>query len=404
MLEDKILKKVEFYKLNSRKKLYNLFIKYPHIVGKYIRVYTVLTTCPIHRSGNVGDLMITESCIKLIRHLCERGEPILFYTLFRRENLNNHLNIINNTRGIILPGFAIRENMYNRVYRLTDNLDDITVPFIPIGAGECTTSGRIDEIIKKKYNDQTINFLKYVCDHSPPYATVTACIGCRDPLVKKQLVTNGVIKCKMVGDCVWYDIDMLGKPLKYDGTIKKVVFTEPHSSIYIKQGFEIIKTICYLFPNATKIYSQHSKENSTIKKFEKFAKESGFEIYKCSHDSKKLEFYKECDLHIGYRLHGYIAFLRNRIPAILFMEDGRGIGMSQGLKSVGCLPAFIDSSLINNPEQSNERVPDMELSRKLEDCIKHHLGNDFKDYNEVIEIIDKTYKASMKPFILRNIV
>ena len=219
-------------------------------------------------------------------------------------------------------------------------------------------------------------------------------IGCRDPLVQHQLKCNGIKTTIMVGDCGWYDIDKIGDPVKYNGLIQKIVFTEPHNVIYQKQVFTILDTITKLFPDAIKIYSQHSKENSKTKIYEKYARDIGFVIRRSSHDVKNIRFYKDCDLHIGYRVHGYIAFLRNRIPAILFMEDGRGVGQGNAFDNIGCINAF---------ENNSEKVvPNMELSKILTKYIKYYRRTKFKDFYKALKTIDTNYE-NMRSFLIKSV-
>jgi|AntRauTorckE6833_2_1112554.scaffolds.fasta_scaffold21676_2 hypothetical protein len=354
--------------------------------GKKIKVFTLLTTCP-KGSGNVGDKLITESLKSIIIDIYKRNYEIYFLEYFRKDKLDTQISLINRTNGIILCAFPIRSNMYGEIYGLVGNLNNLSVKFIPIGSGECTRPGYKNNIISKKYETKDLDFIKYIQRNSN-YG-----IGCRDNLVMKQLIRNNIKKVTMVGDCAWYDIKSIGKPLNFNKEIKRIVFTEPHSPVFLEQTKHIILTIQKMFPDAEKIYSLHSSDNYLTKQYEEIAKNNGFIIKKCSHEIDKLDYYKECDLHIGYRVHGYISFLRIRKPAILIMEDGRGVGQGDVLKT-GCINAF--------EEGHDDVVADMNLPEKLIKMINYHRETDFKDYNTTLNFIDKNYLV-MRDFIKKSI-
>ncbi len=61
------------------------------------------------------------------------------------------------------------------------------------------------------------------------------------------------------------------------------------------------------------------------------ASELGYEVMDTSYGLENVSFYEECDLHVGYRVHGHIYFLAKRKPSFLIHEDGRGRGASEAL-------------------------------------------------------------------------
>ena len=66
------------------------------------------------------------------------------------EKINNDtLDIINNSQALFLMGGpALQKNMYPNVYRLTDNIDDISVPVITMGIGWYDKRGRWEDTYK----------------------------------------------------------------------------------------------------------------------------------------------------------------------------------------------------------------------------------------------------------------
>ena len=74
------------------------------------------------------------------------------------------------------------------------------------------------------------------------------------------------------------------------------------------------------YPDATLTCSFHSRLTDSDRQLRELAKDRGFEVVLASHDTKNIEFYNDCDLHVGYRLHGHISFLRRRLPSVLIGE------------------------------------------------------------------------------------
>ncbi len=95
--------------------------------------YTVLTTFPQNRnSANVGNQLIEVSLKALVER--EKGK-VNFTTIFREEPLEPHLDEINRSAALLMPAFPIRDTpMYPGCYRLTEDLDAIKVPMIPVGS------------------------------------------------------------------------------------------------------------------------------------------------------------------------------------------------------------------------------------------------------------------------------
>ena len=137
----------------------------------------------------------------------------------------------------------------------------------------------------------------------------------------------------------------IGKEMKVAKNIKSVVFTTPYKPLYQKQALDVIRMISKKFPDAQKICSMHAGLDTikTDRNIADYAQELGFEIRDVSSDVQKIHFYQSCDLHIGYRCHGHIMFLRNRIPSILINEDGRGRGIYQYVWGGGELTASKES-------------------------------------------------------------
>src|SRR4029453_7482424 len=57
----------------------------------------------------------------------------------------------------------------------------------------------------------------------------------------------------------------------------------------------------------------------------------GFKVIDAAFDLSRIAFYKNADLHVGYRVHAHLAFVSYRRPSLLIAEDGRGLGQAETL-------------------------------------------------------------------------
>lgn len=381
-------------------------------------MYTILTTYPRHTSGNVGDRLITQSAIEILRREKDESD---FEVFFREESLDEVLSVINHSRAILMPGFAIRDPMYPQVYRLTDSLGELKVPLIPMGAGTKFFPGDHKSLSRTTYSNDTVDFLKFVAEQSEVFS-------CREYVTCQVLRKHGIENVAMVGDCAWYDLSNLGSDMRRPEEVRKLVFTTPHRPEYTRQAKLIIDMLSALFPGAKKYCSlqslvgQGNRHESTIAQY---SASKGFEVKDASHELEGIAYYKDCDLHVGYRCHGHIAFLRKRIPSILIHEDSRGVGFSQTLGTGGfdgfSRPSGVRESanevLLSAWEKARSAggarssaavvgtftdptvMVDMGVVEAIGCFLRDELESGFRRYLGVPKILDETYACQMKSFL-----
>lgn len=360
-------------------------------------MYTILTT---KKSGNVGDQLIVESAKSLIRHI--KGN-VDFLEFFREDDLTENVDKINETKAVIMPHFGLRDpDMHPRTYHLTKDLKQIKVPLIPIGIGWKGFPGDAETLRTLKYSENTNKFLNYI-------SSQVDVLLCREYYTCQILANHGITNTVMGGDCAWYNIKNIGMEMKKPESIEKLVFTTPYLPIYLEQAKKMINMLAKLFPKATKYCSFHAGLDviSTDKELAEYAKKCNFQIKDVSNDTKKIEFYQDCDLHVGYRCHGHIAFLQNRIPSVLLNEDGRGVGFSYTF-GVGGFDAFrrkpnsIFKTIGNVSGRSlisKQIEADPVVDKKILQFLEEELKSGFRRFVGLPKFIDETYEKTMKPFI-----
>jgi len=358
---------------------------------------------------NIGDFLITERCSKLLKK--HRSEHELLQ-LPHWKSLENHIDIINESSGIIInggPGF--QSNFYPGIYKLMPNLEDIQVPIIPLGLGWKGFPGDYLTLKNYKFSQKSLEALNSISNQ-------VEYISCRDYLTKEALKRNGINNVLMTGCPVWYDLDSIGKAIKRPKEVKKLVFTPAQYHIYRDQTVKVLHLLRNLFPDSELYCSFHrgikadeftpiadERNNMIIKKE---ADKLGYNVVDTSYDLDKIKFYDDCELHVGYRVHGHIYFLSKRKPSILLHEDGRGRGASESLNVMG-IDAFERTSLGSIADKLN--IPNISAGLKkifgvvtpsdaavevLEYYLLEELENDFARFSGVGRVIDSHYEVMTK--------
>jgi hypothetical protein len=303
-------------------------------------VYTLLTGAKI----NMGDFLITDRCQKLLKaHLPDEEQFVLPHW----EQLDSHLERINSSKAIIImggPGF--QPQFYPGVYKLASDLSRIKVPIVPMGLGWKGVPGDYRTLQGYRFSPVATDVLKRI-------SLETTFLGCRDYMTAEVLRRNGISNPLMTGCPVWYHLDSLGKPFSRPSAVNSIVVTPAQRPVYRDQSVALLKEITTLLPKAKKYCSFNrgiDQEHPLLSAGEKrnnrhiadAANGLGYEVKDTSGGLENTEFYEDCDLHLGYRVHSHLHFISRRMPSILLHEDGRGRGMSEALNLLG-VDAFAPS-------------------------------------------------------------
>lgn len=388
--------------------------------------YTVLSTYPGQRSSaNVGDQLIEWAVKRLVER--ERG-PVRFVTIFREDPLEDRLAAVNATAAILLPGCPIRDTpMHPRVYRLTADLDRLTVPLIPIGANWNTYPGDAESRRLTRWPAGTLDFVRRL-------ASRVAAFSCREHHVVEMLARHGIRNTLMTGDPAWYDPDASGRAFHRPREINTVAFSPPLSAYYREQGAAVLRLLRDLFPNARRYCAMHltdrvaspfadraptndasmradvAEKNAFLRRE---AVQLGFEVIELAGDVERLlRFYPQCDLHVGYECHAHVSMFRIRRPSVLITEDARGVGFNDTF-GAGGLTGFVrrrpglpdgaeaggTSGYCVSPDQHALAPARTDLIDELEAYLRAETTTAFRRYLGVGPFIDETYATVMAPFL-----
>ena len=328
---------------------------------------------------NIGDFLITERARQLFAHLLD-DEIII---LDRFKNLESDIDLINSARFLVLCGGpAYASNIYKGIYPLVNDLRKIKVPIIPFGLGWC---GRPSNPNEFRFNADSKMLLDNI------HSTIENS-SCRDDITASVLKNCGYNNVTMTGCPVWYDVESIGKEFDIKNSIKKIVFTTAADPKLIKQTYLLIKSVNKYFPDAEITMSYHRgifpDKHTTYRATIGYLLMYGvaklvnrrIKIKDVAYKLEKLDFYDDCDFHIGYRVHAHLYFLSKRLPSMLINEDGRGKGMVQTMG----LPIF--------------NIEDKDVVAKVDRKLREYKDNNFDSFIEIGKYIDKQYNV-MKGFI-----
>ena len=281
----------------------------------------------------MGDFLIYERTKALLRQHKGMEAPVELHS--RSESLDTYLDRVNATKAVIICGGpGTMSNMYPGTYPLATNLDDIKVPIIILGSGWYGIPGDDATIAQYSFTATAMGLFERIrCQGHM--------ISVRDYLTEHVLQNSGITNVVMTGCPSWYDLQHLDANFEAPDSIRTVVFTPPAQGIFRHQAVDVMEMLRGLFPDARLICSFHrgiepdeqtpQKEAQWMGELAQAARDRGFEVIDASYGLENVGFYDDCDLHVGYRVHGHIHFLGQRKPSFLIHEDGRGRGASEAL-------------------------------------------------------------------------
>ncbi len=330
---------------------------------------------------NVGDFLIGDRAKILLRKFVDND----IFEISRFDNLSKYVDQINKSRALILCGGpAYDTKIYENIYKLDKIIDKINVPIIPFGLG---WSGKpFGQPEKFKFSEPSFKFLRDVHDR-------IKFSSCRDVITYSILNNNGFENVIMTGCPVWYDMKSLGKEFPEKLSPRKIVITTPASPLHLILNTKLVKLIRKEFSTAKIILSFHrgilfdkhttfrSSIGYILMAFLAKLVDKNIQIKDVSYSLNKIEFYKECDFHIGFRVHAHLYFLSQRKPSLLINEDGRGEGM---VLSLG---------------QKVYNVTNKDLIGELKEHILTLKKSGLREFKNVREKIDSTFESSMKYFL-----
>lgn len=356
---------------------------------------------------NLGDFLIGERCRALL-HKHKPGEKLIQFDA--AENLTEHLDLVNNSKGVIVmggPGY--RPQMFPNIYRLTPNLKDLKVPIILFGMGWKGDNSDLATIKNYRFDKPSLSLLNYSMDN-------TEYLSCRDFYTWSVLREHGLKNILMTGCPAWYELESIHSEYSPPLRFKEIAYTPPAQPKFRKQSILVAETLKRLFPNAQlSAFFHHGYTNNGKCGNEGFFQNQRMirdalanikiDCVDVSGDIQGIVNYKSIDLHVGYRVHAHIDCLSRRKTSILIHEDGRGAGADDALGVPGIdawkINCFSSKTSLRNrilgniPCQSgyvvNEQVPEL-----LEKLLVRECSHGFPSYFGLDKKLDNYYLTMVK--------
>lgn len=285
--------------------------------------YSLITT---DDGSNPGDNLLTENAKRILNNVFN-GECM--YEFNFSEKPENCIDKINSTD---ICFFTTVSYLSYDVKAYYDFIKKINIPIIALASSLALQ--RDETTWTYKLNNEQKEVINIVNRYSD-------IVPVRDVFTKSILNKNGIKNVKTTGDLGCFNFGNPVQKTKQPSEIKKILITVGHQPVYNKQMTDVVSYLAKKFPDAEITYSTHVSDTKKVFAFSK-TKLNGFNIktIDTSGSCNNLDFYKDFDLHVGYRLHGHIKSLSVGVPSILIAEDFRGVGQKYTLGNAGVFTAF----------------------------------------------------------------
>ncbi|WP_431801168.1 polysaccharide pyruvyl transferase family protein [Halobacillus andaensis] len=298
--------------------------------------YLILSSHAKTGSRNSGDDLINKSLIDMLKKL--KGEEITYDVFSYRDNQLADLTDMHQYKAVLAP--ALRPSVERQDQTifplkrplLLDKARNHNIPVFAIGAGWGSYPG-----IFKQAKHQTLDQkdkAQLLYHFGQPGTAAKGWISCRD-LTTEILLKNNGIQCKgTTGDCALFDVNKIGRKAKLPKVIKSIAVSLPHNQQHWEATYQLALELknTYSCPIYLTVHGYYGEFSNIVNSN---WNHNHFMIMDLSGGARNLSFYETIDVHIGFRLHAHIWFLRNRKPSLLIAEDGRGMGHLLTLNGLG---------------------------------------------------------------------
>jgi hypothetical protein len=292
-----------------------------------MKKYLILSPYALHGTRNSGDDLIIGSLIELLNHFAKENIECRVVSIAKSTiNKDDTFNSIDIKKynALLVPGFRVTidgDEILDIRLRYMEKAIINNIPVFCVGSSWCCYPG-IEEQTKYKINPREKALLKYIKSHDKSLITA------RDIYTKKFL-HNNLIDCDMTGDLALYDINKLNTEYYHNKfiykEIKNIAISLPHNQYHFNYCAQLKYEIEELFGINVKLVTHQYLKH----------KEIFNDLIDLSGSYKNLDEYNNFDMHLGFRLHGHLWFLRNRKPSMFIAEDGRGLGHLKSFNDIG---------------------------------------------------------------------
>lgn len=360
--------------------------------------YLLLSTFPAEGTRNSGDDLIGKSLIKLIKE--EKGN-VDIDVMRAADQEANQVKDFNQYKAVIAPALSptVKGKKLAPKYRSTYLQEAYrrSIPVFVFGAAGSIYPGTVRQSQSIKLDDKDKETL------IKQFNNGKGIISARDIIIEQLLFNNGIDCFGTTGDCALFEHGKLSKKLITPKKIKKIAVSMPHNvnhwsftynqALRLKEEFSCEVDITF-----------HGYYGSLKKNIEKDWNTGELNIVDLAGSAEKLSYYDNVDLHVGFRLHAHIWFLRTRKPSLLIAEDGRGLGHLRTIEGLGqsAVPVHLmkkADQLINIDKNLYQKMRKEEPDFDPVALMKKEIKDGYPVTKKSLTNIDILWKNKMQPML-----
>ncbi|MBA6291505.1 polysaccharide pyruvyl transferase family protein [Colwellia sp. MB3u-70] len=328
---------------------------------------------------------------------------------------NETLKLVNNSEALILMGGpALQKEMYPMVYPLLDDLNKIKTKIVLMGVGWKSLSGNWNNTYDYQLSSKTIELLQRI--------KVDGLISSVRDLHTKNVLDNYSFKNNLMTGCpATYSLEHFNVSIA-KSKLNVIGFSLGVSFINSKEMLEQMQSAILKFKNKSKsldakfiVCFHHSTKKEFLDthgssanhldshlKFISWLESHQIEWSDISGSAENLiEFYNQCDFHVGYRVHAHIYMSSISKPSILIAEDGRGKALRRtfGAAVVDGFYKVKDdfiSKLLRKLKVKSGYIGTSKASSELFEYFESEINNNLITQNKARQCINLNYQVMQK--------
>lgn len=352
--------------------------------------YTIVSTYPAEGSRNVGDALISTATSEFLAH---HDPEATIENIWRAATKEDARKAIHDSDHIVFACLTIRGNM-PKVYSFIEDIIESGKPFSIIAAGTALEMSR-NMLVQKDFTEEDKRIIRDVAAKAKVFST-------RGFLTQRFLEDHNIRSAKYAGDVAF---GVSGKKFQKKSNIRKILVSDPHYAGRFLEAFQqLVKGLSDLFPDAEITCARHGVNGN----IEETCAALGIPVLPLYEGVDSLRHaYEECDLHVGFRLHGHVTALNCGKPSYLLEQDGRGAdyGLSLGLRiSTPCFLSTVENISARNvlskwiKRNSLPRSPLPSAIFSIVSLVDAHAREDFEIFEGMNPVLEDIRRRNHEVF------
>lgn len=340
--------------------------------------YAIVSTYPAEGSRNVGDALISTATSEFLKH---HDPEAKIETIWREADREDARKAMSDCDHIVFACLAIRGNM-PKVYSFIEDVVESGKPFSIVAAGTALEMSR-NTFVQKDFTEQDKGLIQAAAAKARVFST-------RGVLTQRFLKRHDIHNAEYCGDVAF---GTTRRAFRKTSNVRKILVSDPHHEARFVEVFQdLVEGLQDLFPEAEIMCARHGISGQ----IESTCSALGVSVLPLYEGVEALRLaYEDCDLHVGFRVHGHVAALNQGKPSFLLEQDGRGAdyGLSLGLRI--STPCFLSTDVSARNMLSRMikgspllRSPLQSAVFSILSLVEAHAQKDFEDFEKMDAILE----------------